>query len=146
VNDIAYLAGLWDGEGCFTIGYTAIKRRRLSPYWYAVASICMTERGGIELLQQIFGGTIHTRQRDEGLKPVYEWKLWSLKAKHLAETLLPHLRVKQNAAKTLINFQTYVTQQSAEFAHGGNVLTQEDMQRRDAFRQEIKGWNHRGKV
>ncbi len=51
---LSYLAGLWDGEGCFTISYVATKARRISPYWGAVASINMTDRIPLDILAETF--------------------------------------------------------------------------------------------
>jgi hypothetical protein len=142
---LSYFAGLWDGEGCFTILYVAKKRRRKSPYWAAVASICQTDRAAISALQKKFGGKIHKRKRSGHWKDVYEWRLWSYGAKRLAEKLLPYLLIKQHAAEILIAFQTYITKQSTYYG-GGRLLTKRDMRRRTSFRAQIRRENRRGKI
>jgi hypothetical protein len=148
---LAYLAGLWDGEGCFTISYVKAKAHRVSPYWGAVASICMTNRIPLDILSETFGGVPHLRLRaGVEYKDIYEWKLWSLKAKNFAELLLPWLRIKDRQAKVLIDFQNHINTQGTLYTHGetfkGCVLTKEDIITRTAFRAEIQRLNKRGKV
>jgi len=143
--ELSYIAGLWDGEGCFTIGLSPKKNRRKSPYWFAVASICMTDKTAIKFIQQLFGGSIGCYTRKGVGKDVYEWKLWSRKASAFASRLLPFLKVKNRAARILISFQKYVDRLNTRYV-GGKLLTVTDKRHREKFRQRIKLENRRGKV
>jgi len=143
---LSYIAGLWDGEGCFCIGLkTKNKNKRASPYWFAVASICMTDSIAIKQIQKLFGGAIGKYKRKGICKDVYEWKLWSRKAAKFAKAILPYLKLKIKAARLLIDFQNYLDR--AGTANIGPILlTKRDMQNRERYRQRMKKENKRGKV
>jgi len=144
-SELAYIAGLWDGEGCFCIGLSPKKNRRKSPYWFAVASICMTDKSALRLLRKHFGGTINCYSRKGVSKDVYEWKLWSRKAAAFAHKILPYLRIKTKVANILFRFQWYINTMNRHYG-GGKLLTKADMLKRERFRQAIKKENHRGKI
>lgn len=143
--ELAYCAGIWDGEGCFCIGYSPVKLRRKSEYWFLVASICMTDPQPLRKLSKLFGGNLHCYARKGVHKSVWEWKLWSRRAANFALALLPYLTVKKKQARLAIKFQSYIT---SKCCHGGkgNALTLVDKVKRIQFHQKMKTLNHRGKL
>jgi len=141
--ELAYIAGLWDGEGCFTIGYTKVKRRRKSPYWYAIASICMTDRRALDILHNIYGGRVYKHYNKGVKKDVYHWKLWSRKASAFADSIYEFLVIKKEAANLLILFQNHMDNFKGG---GGKLLSEQEISFRNDLYKRMKGLNHRGKV
>ncbi len=87
---IAYVAGLFDGEG-----HVAIQKATKS--WYLRTGISMTHRPIIENLRERFGGclSINTHpQRVYGRKLLYTWTATGHGAVSFLEAVRPHLIVK----------------------------------------------------
>ena len=61
--ELAYLAGILDGEGCFTIERTKAKLPRHSLRHCVTVGIEMTDKEPLLLLQRYFGGSIYLRTR-----------------------------------------------------------------------------------
>lgn len=107
--DIRYLAGFFDGEGCFYIGTQKKKDKT-----YPKAQILLGQSGedGLVLLQDIqkeYGGNLylHLKPGQSGAtKNAY--KLWwnKLEGIILITKLLPHLKLKQQEARNVLNYLT----------------------------------------
>lgn len=107
--DIQYLAGFFDGEGCFYLG-TQEKNGKA----YPKAQILLSQSGpdGLLLLRQIqheYGGNLYHHLKvgqHKAKKDAY--KLWWNKQEGIAliKLLLPHLRLKQKEAETVLTYLT----------------------------------------
>ena len=109
-RDVIYLAGLFDGEGCFSVyGYLGIahkgetKRERIS----YKAAVQMTHYEVLHWAWQTTGlGRLYyydtEKRRARNYLPVTQWNLYGLQAAALARLLLPYLRVKKEQAGLLI--------------------------------------------
>ena len=109
-QDVIYLAGLFDGEGCFSVyGYLGIahkgetKRERIS----YKAAVQMTHYEVLHWAWQTTGlGRLYyydtEKRRARNYLPVTQWNLYGLQAAALARLLLPYLRVKKGQAGLLI--------------------------------------------
>lgn len=95
--DLAYLAGLVDGEGCFFIyrrGATGLQ-------------ICMTSEKTIDWLHQTFSGNKRGVRHPTNIKwrPSYTWALQrQADLVWLIPRLLPYLRAKRSEAQRLLNY------------------------------------------
>jgi hypothetical protein len=88
---LAYIAGLFDGEGCITRANS-----------YPIVQIGMTDRDVIEYLATL-GGTIRVEQPPGNRKPLYRWRVMA--GREVAEFLaaiFPFLRVKRQQAEDAI--------------------------------------------
>jgi len=93
--NLAYLAGIIDGEGC--IGFTRI-RGQLVPR----VSVTNTNLQLIEDLKSKFGGCILTRKPHKpNWKPASHWVISNRKAVELIDRIYRYLRVKSDQAKCL---------------------------------------------
>ena len=108
-----YLAGFWDGEGCFYLGKQKAKNPN-NPKVYPKAQVLLSQSGedGLKLLEDIskeYGGTIY-----EHLKPGQHrakktaYKIWWNKdeAILLIQKLLPHLILKKKEAQEVLTYLT----------------------------------------
>lgn len=100
-TDIAYCAGLVDGEGCVRIKKSKAYKcqGRATPGYHASLQAKMVDRGAIEFLANTLGGWHYTqRSALKSGRPLFTWQLTDLKAETTLRTLLPFLRVKKEQA------------------------------------------------
>lgn len=100
LEDVAYLAGLIDGEGCFFAyprGATGIQ-------------IGMTVRAPLEWAHQHFSGNLRTFiHKESQYKDNHTWALQrQADLQYLIPRLLPLLKVKQNEAQALLDYLEFI--------------------------------------
>lgn len=107
--DLAYLAGLWDGEGHIGIIYT--RRRKGISHYATVAGICNSNADIIVKVIEILDGLkiaahIEARKQTKPYhKPSYFVKINKHVAlKKLVETLIPYLVGKKGVAKLMLRY------------------------------------------
>ena len=104
-TDIAYCAGLIDGEGCIRIKKSKAYRcqGRATPGYNASVQVKMVNQDAIEFLCKTFGGWHYTQQSAlKSGRPFFTWQLSDLKAETTLRTLLPFLRVKRQQAEIVL--------------------------------------------
>lgn len=95
-EDLIYLSGFLDGEGCFWL------------YRNKIGISCTnTYKPIIDWMKETFGGTIHkAKPRKANHRNCYTWCLVANQAKDLIAELFPYLREKQNQALLLFAYQS----------------------------------------
>lgn len=89
---LAYLAGLFDGEGCVSI---TTHRRNETIYYTKTLIFTQGDREYCELFKIELGvGRIYERKRKVN-KTVYDWRANGKDALIAAQILLPYLRIKR---------------------------------------------------
>jgi len=102
-TQLAYLAGIVDGEGSLCI-YRGGKRPRID--YASRLLVVSTDRVLIDWLLEHFGGLSYTRKpAKEGWKTKYEWIAERSQCIEIAEAILPYLVIKSENARLLIRFQ-----------------------------------------
>lgn len=98
---IAWCAGLFDGEGCFSIRSQGIS-------YDITASIQMTHEETIRTFHKIieYGRVSFRLSTNSKWKNLYRWQAFSSNAAKVASLLLPHLITKKEQAERLIEFNT----------------------------------------
>ncbi len=100
-TDLAYLAGLFDGEGCITIG----KRSDGNKHHYLRASVEMANEYVPNLLKFHFGGSVHKRDfRNRGWQIQWAWSIHTKGAGFFLKSILPYLKIKRNEAELALEF------------------------------------------
>jgi len=98
---LAYVVGLFDGEGSITICVSKPKKGTESPHYWLQVSITNTDRELIEWLHTTFGGHIsdnsHYRNR-KGRRPCWAWRIMSMQAMEFLSAIQPFLRVKKTTS------------------------------------------------
>lgn len=147
--DLAYAAGLIDGEG--TIGITELapggarpdgRCSRKSPQHRIYAAVTMTEPAAILWLHVTFGGHFQAlKARRPHHKPTFRWSATSQTAAEVCDLIAPYLKVKRAQAEIAARF--YRERLAGNFQGSAGVPADELAARRAAL-AEIKSLNKRG--
>jgi hypothetical protein len=111
----AYLAGVMDSDGWFTIKRHAANSRYGQSFTYSESAGCgQTSPEAVELLCDTFGGVVkvRTRKTTGDWKPMHYWAVTNRIAADVAATLRPFLRIKPEHADLLIGLRA--SKESAE--------------------------------
>lgn len=97
--DLAYLAGLVDGEGCITIHKNNLNNCS------ARLSIGMTDQYVLTWIHENFGGTLSSRESKGTSEALYFWHITrKAELELLLQLLLPYLKVKKLPALLVFDF------------------------------------------
>src|SRR5258708_36540022 len=133
---LAYVAGLFDGEGSIVIGCSLKKADRRNPAYWLQVGITNTDRELIDWLHNTFGGHIsdnsHGPSRKEQ-RPCWAWRIMSKEAKGFLIRILPYLRTKKQQALIAIEFQEHMTACASTKA-----LTTQLVAVREAYRNKLR--------
>lgn len=99
--DLAYAAGLIDGEGHITI-----LTRGKNPWRKPFLCVANTEKELVRFLQQRFGGGIYI-QRRPNKKEVHVWRLLGNPCLALLPKLIPFMRDKKKLARARMLVKEY---------------------------------------
>ena len=127
-DQIAYLAGIIDGEGTFYIGKHAIQERGFN----ARVLVVNTNEKLMNWLHCTFGGLLYSRKskKNPHWKLKYEWILNKSDILSFCKLLLPYLICKKEQAELMIEFrETY------------NIKTTRDVPK-DILEVRFKCYNH----
>lgn len=105
-NELAYLAGVMDGDGSFSIGKLPGKK---NPLYFPLLQ-CNSWRSFIQILQNKFGGTVvkgpmHICKDGSLGHALMRWRLRSQdNVRPVLESLIPYLQIKRERAEFLLKF------------------------------------------
>ena len=100
-EQLAYIAGFFDGEGCVHIG-----GRRQNTSYNLEVSISNTDKDILLWIQSIYGGYIKdVKKVKEHHTQCYNWRIVSNQAAKFLESILPFLNIKKFQAGVAIAFQ-----------------------------------------
>jgi len=95
-TQLAYLAGIFDGEGTVTL----VKVSKDSEFRYPLLSVSNTERVLLEPFRELFGGAISTKKTyQENHKTSYHWKVEYTRALEAMSLLVPFIRHPEKKAR-----------------------------------------------
>jgi hypothetical protein len=106
-SKLAYLAGVLDSDGWFTIHKSPISEQRTNHGYYPSVGINQCEKEAIELAQELYGGKItvvdYSKQQNRfSQRPMWHWQTHSSFTEKMLEELIPHLRIKVKQAQILL--------------------------------------------
>jgi len=132
---IAYLAGIFDGEGSVYINKTSSPHslklwERKTPNYALNCGVTNSYRGVLEIFQKLFGGSIYDRKSHQ----VYDYRIDRIMAKEMLKNLLPYLVIKKEQARIAIEFQETLFATSKE-------VSEEKLEYRDSVYFKIKSLN-----
>ena len=136
VEELAYIAGIVDGEGSIGIQSRSPKYSRA----FAIRlSIIMTTSQPGRLCHEVFGGNFCAENRVTVTgKPIYRWVIYCTKAAVVLQQLIPYLRVKKAVAEDCIAL--------TKFYHQGKTLTQVRLEQREGLYNRILSYTGRSAV
>lgn len=101
--DLAYIAGLVDGEGCIRVKKTKPRPDCVSPSYTAHIHIRMVEESAIKFIHSILGGSYYKEKRPyENRRPLFCWSIHSRQAIMAIAMLRKYLKVKAEQADLLL--------------------------------------------
>ena len=100
-EEVAYFAGLFDGEG-----HVGIWCHTQGRQYYLQAEITNTHQGIIEQLQNKFAGYIYSMKRySSNHRPTWGWRLQSRSAFNFLKIIYPYSRIKTQQIELAMKFQ-----------------------------------------
>ena len=106
--DLAYTAGIIDGEGCIHIRRQWDKRYRGCYKYTLTVSVVSTDEWLPRGLQFAWGGSVSLNDRSKEnpkWKRAYQWQIASKKALAFLISITPYLKLKKPQAEIGIGFQ-----------------------------------------
>jgi excisionase family DNA binding protein len=133
--NLAYIAGLFDGEGSISITH-----RKQWNYFYLGITISNTYLPVVERVQQLLGGSIGgKRYKNPKYKIGYWWRIDCRQAGQVLEMLLPYLIIKRQKAIVAIKFQNSIRINTTQGRNGRLLpLSPEEVAQRLAFKKELE--------
>ena len=141
--EVAYLAGIVDGEGCISINKAKPRGRSKNPCHVLRITIANTNRDLINWLAIKMGGCSRKSSRAKypaNWKDSWQWHIEGFPAMELLCLVEPHLIIKKAQAIIAIEFQ------KKKSISNGKVLPEEEVFLRDGFRNRLMNLNKKGKV
>lgn len=140
---LLYLAGFWDGEGSFGVSSHTVRRPYGNyPSFQHFAVVTNTDKPVLEYIQKMLdaGALISLKAYLSQQNPKWReaWKLQfsSREGRQLAALLLPHLRIKSEQAKILIDWPHKKA--------GGQSRDLVTHEKQRLLYEQMKALNHRG--
>lgn len=133
----AYVAGLFDGEGCVA---TRHRRRAFAVY----ARLSMTDPRAMLAIAHEFGGKVSPCKRDrrgKRTRQCWHWDLFGAKAKVFFETILPYCVVKKDEVALAITLLSM--ERRRDEPHGTAKLPPSVRRLRADLAGQIKGLKRR---
>ena len=103
--DIAYIAGLFDGEGSITCKkYKEKKKSGTYDCWRISMEISMTDKNVIELVHEtLMVGTVRPKKVPKGMRPQWRWRCTFRDCLQVCKKLWPYATVKLAAIEKVID-------------------------------------------
>lgn len=109
--ELAWLAGIMDADGYFTIKRNTNRMRRhdaVSPTYHEIVGIKQTCPVAPDKLKELFGGSRSLQKPNaKNGKPLHGWYASDRIAATVAKTLLPYLRIKPRQAELILELRKH---------------------------------------
>ncbi len=138
-TDLAYFAGIFDGEGTVTLAKTQISSPKQRLTYQVRVQVVSTDEWLCQSLRFSFGGTVISHRVTEGNhKPAWRWLGTRLVAKKFMLAILPYSKLKRQRMDLALKFLSHKT--------AGGYKTQEYIDIEQDFKTLMLTMNKRGKV
>ncbi len=107
-TDLAYLAGIFDGEGCIVIHDRKYVRKdgEISIHAYAEVNLANTNEWIVRQFFFAFGVNVYLRKKQILQKQaIWVWQICARSVITPLKTLLPYLKLKHEQARIALDFQ-----------------------------------------
>jgi hypothetical protein len=140
---LAYLAGLFDGDGTVYINKSKpYGKYGKSPNHWLIVGIANTYQELIDWLKDNFGGWV--KKGSKNRLQVLHWTLSSNEGSDFLNKILPYLRIKKRQANLAIEFQIH-KKLAVKNNPGNRALSSEEIEKRDWYKQRLSSLNIKGK-
>lgn len=136
-QQIAYLAGIFDGEG--TIQIACLRRKNTPDYHTPQAFVSNSNLKLLNWIRKIFGGSIaigRSRNINRNWKPVHKIHFYNSIAPTIIKLIYPYLIIKKEHADIFLKFQSRLRRT--------HRLSKKERQFRKALYIKLRKLNNRG--
>lgn len=139
-TDLAYIAGLFDGEGCICIAKRKSKSHKVG---YAIGlrvDLCNADPRAPLFLSKYFGGAVYRKKKKGKRSYSFRWRQYNLSSIKFLEKISPYLKLKKEELQVAREFRA--TFDSNKYG-SGNEIPLKLIEKRDRIRLKMKGlkWN-----
>lgn len=129
--ELAYMAGIIDGEGSIYIGNFSCNPKTGTPYYQTNIEITNTDIGLIDWISEVFGGrrTLYTAKQTpkNSRRAVHRWIISGEQMTQLCHALLPYLIIKKPQALIMIKMRETFERPTAEIGHQGALSLEQNV-------------------
>ena len=138
ITNIAYVAGLFDGEGYVDIYSASTSKASKSPSLMLRVIISQKDGSVMTWLEKNFGGYVRMERRKESW--IYRWDIRSQQAKKFLESILPFLIIKTEQVKLAIEFEEVKGKylETLQGSQGFRKLTKNEIGKRMEIKNRLK--------
>ena len=105
-TDIAYIAGLIDGEGYIGIKKASVRKDCFHPSYHARIQIRMVDEPAIKFITETLGGQYYKEKPNANNgRPLYCYQASDKIAATILKTIIPYLKVKKQSAETVLQLR-----------------------------------------
>lgn len=105
-TDIAYIAGLIDGEGYIGIKRGTKRKDCFNRAYHARIQVRMVDEPSIKFLVETLGGNYYKESPTAAKgRPLFCYQCSDRAAEHVLRTVLPYLRIKKQSAETVLELR-----------------------------------------
>ena len=141
-TDLAYIAGILDGEGCISICKQRDSTRRMGVRYQLRILVANSEEWLLNWLKFSFGGRVYkAREADSTHKACWRWIIDSHQALEFLKLVYPYLHLKRGQVELALTFQ----QAKKRGYHTKKHKTDEEFALEEAQALLMKGLNKRGR-
>ena len=126
-TELAYIAGIVDGEGYIGISADHRKRNPDKPCWRLRVAVTNTNEWLVQYLKFSIGGGVILLKNSKNPKPCYQWSTDRGKAAEFLKLILPYLQLKRPQAELAIKFQASVTKSTRKLTEGQLAVREAEM-------------------
>lgn len=140
-EQLAYLAGIIDGEGCFYTGRIKQGRYGSGYQYHTVIKIDNTSEELIEWLKATFGGGreyVWHKLKNPNWKPIYVWYASGKMLEYICKSIYPYLIIKKKQCELMLQFRATVKNR------GSKVVEPEVLELRQSIIDQMHALNSRG--
>lgn len=149
-EDLAYAAGIIDGEGYIGITVLEKDKRRAysSPSFQTVVNVGMADPEVVIWLQETFGGNVHSYGPGSyGTKRgVHHWRLAGPAVTEFCRMIRPYLRLKHRQAELILRYREDNRLNHTRHGGRGVRVPLEETEIKRLYQEEIKSLNQRKAV
>lgn len=151
ITDLAWTAGIIDGEGSLAIGYTNHSKCK---HWFCSVSVRNTNKSMIDKLFELFGGKVFKgkyKYKDE-YRIVWTWYINPRQTREFLLLVYPYLITKKRQAEIILEMRRRIEERegiemvyrNVIHGHKSPVISQMERQIRNELYTEIKSYNRSG--